>query len=210
MEEEPKFNKGNKSWINALNDVVKYAKEHGVHPGGRKGWQHTPHGWMPPPDDEETPPILQWQLRHHIAEGESIGQVRSGTITGLGLNGYPLGWAAEEWNDLIGGREVWIKITFTPVSEQRVYAISETEVGYLYVVATGGTGGTIEILEPETAPSYENVDPTVNPSTGAATTDGQYYVKLGSLVSAIAVNDYIGPLGVQFCPPNSLFVYQLT
>lgn len=44
----PEFKSGNAALVDALNQVVEYARRHGVNPGGRHGWNETPDGWMPP------------------------------------------------------------------------------------------------------------------------------------------------------------------
>jgi hypothetical protein len=44
----PKFSKGNKFFIKALNDVVSFARRHGVNPASRRGWSETADGWVPP------------------------------------------------------------------------------------------------------------------------------------------------------------------
>ena len=44
----PEFKSGNAAFVDALNQVVEYARRHGVNPGGRPGWNETPDGWMPP------------------------------------------------------------------------------------------------------------------------------------------------------------------
>ena len=44
----PQFASGNAAFAQALNQVVEYARRHGINPGGRPGWNETPDGWMPP------------------------------------------------------------------------------------------------------------------------------------------------------------------
>jgi hypothetical protein len=44
----PKFTKGNKFFVKALNDVVSFCRRHGVNPAGRAGWSETADGWIPP------------------------------------------------------------------------------------------------------------------------------------------------------------------
>lgn len=43
----PKFSQGNRHFADALNEVVDYAKRHGLNPKGVPGYTETPDGWMP-------------------------------------------------------------------------------------------------------------------------------------------------------------------
>lgn len=208
----PKFSKGNKFFAKALNDVVSFARRHGVNPASRRGWSESADGWIPP--DWQPPPEAprQWQLQRSADEdGEPIGQIRSGTLSGLGMSGYPLEWVGDEWNDIeIADGAVWLRIEFEPISEERTYALSPSSESSIYVIIGGEDGeASLVFTALEDAPP-EDTAPAINISTGAVTQNGVYHARIGSLATDLPTNDYIGPLGVSYCPPTTVVVYQLT
>jgi hypothetical protein len=73
----PSFSRGNKNFANALNEVVEFARRHGVNPGSRSGWAETRDGWQPP-DFEGTGIVgARWDLETFTEDDETLYRIRA-------------------------------------------------------------------------------------------------------------------------------------
>jgi len=208
--EYPRFKLGNKFFAAALNQVVAYARRHGVNPASRPGWSASADGWIPPDIRPDSDRRKQWRLRRRTVDGEDVGEVRSGTVSGLGATGFPLGWVGGEWNEIELGKEVWLRVTFDPTSEIRTYYTDENTSENIYVMS-GGENAVADLVFRNPGSPPTDVQPIINLDTGNVVTAGVYHALIGALIDGQRpVNDYIGPLAIKFCPPNSFAIYQLT
>lgn len=75
----PKFSEGNRHFADALNEVVDYAKRHGLNPKGVPGYTETPDGWMPPFPVGAVAIQANWDI-YDIDIDSGLFKIRNGTI----------------------------------------------------------------------------------------------------------------------------------
>lgn len=159
----PEFKTGNASFRKALNLVLDYAQQHGVHPGGRPGWIETKDGWFPPfiSPIAEAEDEVPWSL-NIVNSADYIVSVNPGTIIANASNlstALTLTEAATEftvsagsliWIDIVGGTPITATLTKgNGWGDNKSYDItgtypSQTVAHYRYPLwefkATGGAG----------------------------------------------------------------------
>ena len=206
---KPNFSKGNKSFIEAANTLADYAQSVGVNPGGAPGWVHTPTGWQPPgsANDFET---RQWRLRVAGDEESPIAQVWPGTVYGLGLGGYIDEMTPDEWLEVTYGKSYWLKFEITISGSPYTYYLSDGTAETIYIPdQVDSVSATLEERDiDETGPAGQA--PTVDGDDGSSTQTGIYWFRLGVVGDEVVRNDYLGPLGIAWCPPNSATLTELT
>lgn len=144
----------------------------------------------------------------------TTASVYFGEATGLGFSGTITGMTEGAWTDYsaTSGLDFYLKIQFEPDAETRVVSDGSGGSTTVYAVASGGSDGEVTIhtvTAGSSAPA--NTAPAVNASTGAATQDGIYYLKFGSITAANGpLNSFYGPVGISFCAPDSLKVWQIS
>jgi hypothetical protein len=54
------------------------------------------------------------------------------------------------------------------------------------------------------------VQPTIDPQSGDPDVEGEYYLRIGVLGVGPTTNDFSGPLGIGWCPPENPYLVELT
>jgi len=76
----PEYKSGNASFRKALNDVVLFARRHGLNPAGAPGWRQSADGWAPPPfPSAEIEFKSLWQINIENSENGEVS-IDCGTI----------------------------------------------------------------------------------------------------------------------------------
>jgi hypothetical protein len=164
-------------------------------------------------DPAEETTAKQWQLRFTGQDEALVAQIRSGTLTGLGLSGYLDGMDPDEWVDLPDtSLQVWLKVTITIGGAPYTYATSPDSTATVWLAS--------HVISAEAELYYNNLgedapdatSPTIDPDGGSPATDGVYYFRIGYVQGATGTefNDYLGPLGLGWCPPDSPYLTALT
>ena len=157
--------------------------------------------------------LRQWALRLTTIDDVLTAQIRSGTLTGLGMSGYLDGMDPDEWNDLPGTeKQAWLKLTFSIGGAPYTYSTSPETTATVWLPS--------HVTEAAAELYYTNLGvdapaathPTIDPETGDPADEGVYYFRIGAVNGATGavLNDYIGPLSVGWCPPDSPYLVQLT
>lgn len=154
--------------------------------------------------------LRQWTIRVVDEGAGPVAQIRSGTLTGLGLSGYLGTWVADAWNTITMDRNVWLKLTFSVEGLAHTYYSAPGDVETVYIPAAVVDASAELHYTTLGAADPTHTDPTINPTTGAPVTDGVYYFRIGSSSSSAPANDYLGPLLCGWCPPESPWVVQAT
>lgn len=147
-------------------------------------------------------PPKQWQLRH-TTESETGAQIRSGTLTGLGLDGYLGSWDADTWYDVTMDRQIWLKLTVEVSGAPYIYASSATTMDTVWLPSHVSDSSAELHYTALGVDAPASATPTVDPDGGGPVSPGVYYFRIGAVSAAAAINDYIGPLGIHWCPPDS-------
>lgn len=228
----PEFRKGNASIRNALNLIVEYSKKHGVNPAGLPGWSQSADGWVPPlggPASSDA--VRQWQIRLRTeGEGEDpevIAEIRGGGLYGLGFSGFNLGdyfdnidWQPDEWIEISNrlgfsnsqNNNVWLKLLVRVVGAPFTYYSSPDQVETIWL-PTQVDEASVELHFTVVGDSIpEVIQPTINSQTGESVVEGEYYLRIGevSIEDNSFSNDFLGPLGIGWCPPSGPYLVQLT
>ena len=121
----PQFASGNAAFAQALNQVVEYARRHGINPGGRPGWNETPDGWMPPLFRGGSESVfLTWNLQVADPAAPSV-KLLPGTIIkdvanvteGLDITDVENEFAVS------AGDYMWLKLEFDENTEQFIATV---------------------------------------------------------------------------------------
>ena len=121
MIERPEFKDGNAAFVAALNEVVEYARRHGVNVEGLPDWEQTPDGWRPRESSfgASTNGLRPFQVREIAPDPEAedpdpIVQVNTGYI------GNCVNWDIPSWSGsddfntdktLTASHGLWAQIT---------------------------------------------------------------------------------------------------
>lgn len=227
----PFFKTGNAAFKKALNEVAEFARKHGVNPAGAPGWSQSEDGWVPPGGSTGSAPAAakQWQLRVTTEEGAEtrIAQIRGGALYGLNFSGFNLGeyfegidWAANQWitiSELPGfptnaTAQVWIKLKVKIIGAPFTYYISPDQTETIYLPSQVDES-TVELFFDQVGDALpEVIVPTIDPESGESDVEGEYYLRVGSvnIETFSKANDFIGPLGIGWCPPSGPYLVELT
>lgn len=122
MNEPPEFKDGNVAFATALNEVVEYARRHGVNVAGLPGWEQTPDGWRPRERiGSSSNGLRPFEVREIAPDPEAVDpdpivQVNTGYI------GDTAGWQVPSWSGsddfntdktLTASHGLWAQITIT-------------------------------------------------------------------------------------------------
>ncbi len=152
----------------------------------------------------------QWKIRVIDVEGTPTAQIRSGTLTGLGLSGYMGAWVADTWNNITLDRNVWLKLTYSVTGTAHTYYSAPEVVETIYIPSSVSSASAELHYTTIGGADPTPVAPTIDPGTGAPDTAGIEYFRIGSSDETDYSNDYIGPLLVGWCPPESPWLVQGT
>jgi hypothetical protein len=223
----PEYKTGNASFRKALNEIVAFARRHGLNPAGAPGWRESADGWVPPGGivDGEVADPRQWQLKigkENPEDEEPKAQIRGGALYGLGFSGFNLGeffddleWAADEWitlDDATGDAQVWLKLFVKVVGAPFTYYSSPDQVETVYLPAQVDES-RVELFFDEVGDDPpEPIEPTIDPETGESDVEGEYYLRIGTVnvEGRSYSNDFLGPLGIGWCPPSGPYLVELT
>lgn len=136
-----------------------------------------------------------------------------GEAVGLGVNEVIGGMTENDFEvyDTSTIYDFYLKIQFTPTSQALLISDGNGEYTTTYTLGNGGTSGQVDlhvVTGGGAAPADQQ--PVVNSTTGAATTDGIYYIKFGHADSSGPVNSFYGPVGIGFCAPSSIKVWSMS
>ncbi len=146
--QRPKFQSGNKSFIAALNAVLRFAEKHGINPGGRPGWVETENGWMPPyvkATSEFGGSI--WTL-NVIDAGENQVALNLGTVIKdvSDLTDHAVIVDGSENFNVVATDMIWLKVEYSAEEEDLIITLEsgDTWTGYPKAFELTGSGSTAE------------------------------------------------------------------
>lgn len=210
MERAPEFKSGNAAFRKALNDVVAYAKAHGVNPGGMQGWQNSPDGWVPPLPGSGSDNTLFLKVYAKSVNEVARAAITPGVVTGLDAVYIPTIGATPIDDDespsisISGTETIYLRIEIEPEpsripgSSPAAYEISES----LFTVVNGVT---VETDASDQQPAM------IDAESGSVTQSGIFYIPLAKVQksgsSLTVLSNYMyGPIGVKFCSSGLLAI----
>lgn len=137
-----------------------------------------------------------------------------GTVTGIGFSGVPTGLTDGDWTEfpLSTATDYYLRVEFDPSSEAYVIWDGAGNDTTVYKLASGGTGALVSIESVAAAADPGGSSPAVNPETGAVEEAGIYFFRIGRATPGVTTqvsNDVYGPLGIGYCAPDTLKVWEI-
>ena len=178
MKERPEFKEGNAAFAKALNQVVEYARLHGVNVAGLTDWEETVDGWRKrhAPASVSSNALRPFQVREvapdpELEDPDPVVQVNTGRICGIG---FPT-WLGPSW---VGGdafntdkiltesHTLWAFVTFsqTEVTSEFQYPTMSASLEWI-PAADGAPDRDSGVQELEIDFSGESVTTTFYPAS---------------------------------------------